>query len=300
PSSFFYKMLRKKNILLNGKRAKGNEKLQEGDVIRLYLSEETIEKFRKMIAPEKKGKPEKLAIVYEDENVIFLNKPQGLLSQKSKIQDRSLTEALADYLNGKETEEAEVMFRPGLCNRLDRNTSGMVLAGKNVASVQQLSSMIADRKMGKYYLTLVKGEIRNSRKIRGFLVKDEKTNQVFVSDTLITDGVPIETCYEPLSVGKGVTLLKVELITGKSHQIRAHLSSIGHPIIGDPKYGDAELNDRFRRKYHLRYQLLHSWQTVFPEMDGVLSYLSGKSFTAPVPKLFMDIIRSEKLTGDEL
>ncbi|MCI5648683.1 MAG: RluA family pseudouridine synthase [Fusicatenibacter sp.] len=300
PKSFFYKMLRKKNILLNGKRADGNEKLQEGDVIRIYLSEETIAKFRKSANSSSKTGPLKLSIVYEDDQVIFLNKPAGLLSQKAVLQDVSLTEYLADYLHEQEKNSRESMFRPGICNRLDRNTSGLVLAGKSVASVQQLSSLIAEHRVDKYYLTLVKGNLRTSRKISGFLVKNPKTNQVTVTKTADADGVPIETWYEPLCIGKEITLLKVKLITGKSHQIRAHLASISHPVVGDTKYGDPVLNERFRKRYNLRYQLLHSWKTAFPEIEGGLSYLSGKSFTAPVPKLFGEIIKGEQLTGDEL
>lgn len=150
PKSFFYKMLRKKNIVLNQKKADGSEKLKTGDTIRLYLAEETIEKFRK--TPEKPAagkqvKYPKLDIVYEDEKVIFLNKPAGVLSQKAKETDVSLTEALGAYLSEKNAGE-ETMFRAGLCNRLDRNTSGLILAGKTVAATQQLSELIAERAVG--------------------------------------------------------------------------------------------------------------------------------------------------------
>ena len=302
PKSFFYKMLRKKNIVLNQKKADGSEKLKTGDTIRMYLAEETIEKFRK--TPEKPAagkqvKYPKLDIVYEDEKVIFLNKPAGVLSQKAKETDVSLTEALGAYLSEKKAA-AETMFRAGLCNRLDRNTSGLILAGKTVAATQQLSELIAERAVGKYYLTVVKGTVTETERIRGYLTKNERTNRVSIQREQQGDAVYIETAYRPLCAGRGCTLLEVELVTGKSHQIRSHLASIGHPLAGDTKYGDAEFNRRFREKYGLKYQLLHSWKAVFPELTGTLSDLSGKTFTAPLPSSVRRILQGEHLTGEGL
>ena len=275
PKSFFYKMLRKKNIVLNQKKADGSEKLKTGDTIRLYLAEETIEKFRK--TPEKPAagkqvKYPKLDIVYEDEKVIFLNKPAGVLSQKAKETDVSLTEALGAYLSEKNAGE-ETMFRAGL---------------------------IAERAVGKYYLTVVKGTVTETERIRGYLTKNERTNRVSIQREQQGDAVYIETAYRPLCAGRGCTLLEVELVTGKSHQIRSHLASIGHPLAGDTKYGDAEFNRRFREKYGLKYQLLHSWKAVFPELTGTLSDLSGKTFTAPLPSSVRRILQGEHLTGEGL
>ena len=287
PKSFFYKMLRKKNIVLNQKKADGSEKLKTGDTIRLYL------------ADGKQVKYPKLDIVYEDEKVIFLNKPAGVLSQKAKETDVSLTEALGAYLSEKNAGE-ETMFRAGLCNRLDRNTSGLILAGKTVAATQQLSELIAERAVGKYYLTVVKGTVTETERIRGYPIKNERTNRVSIQREQQGDAVYIETAYRPLCAGRGCTLLEVELVTGKSHQIRSHLASIGHPLAGDTKYGDAEFNRRFREKYGLKYQLLHSWKTVFPELTGTLSDLSGKTFTAPLPSSVRRILQGEHLTGEGL
>ena len=240
-----------------------------------------------------------LDIVYEDEKVIFLNKPAGILSQKAKETDVSLTEALGAYLSGKNAGE-ETMFRAGLCNRLDRNTSGLILAGKTVAATQQLSELIAERAVGKYYLTVVKGTVTETERIRGYLTKNERTNRVSIQREQQGDAVYIETAYRPLCAGRGCTLLDVELVTGKSHQIRSHLASIGHPLAGDTKYGDAEFNRRFREKYGLKYQLLHSWKAVFPELTGTLSDLSGKTFTAPLPSSVRRILQGEHLTGEGL
>ena len=252
PKSFFYKMLRKKNIVLNQKKADGSEKLKTGDTIRMYLAE-----------------------------------------------DVSLTEALGAYLSEKNAGE-ETMFRAGLCNRLDRNTSGLILAGKTVAATQQLSELIAERAVGKYYLMVVKGTVTETERIRGYLTKNERTNRVSIQREQQGDAVYIETAYRPLCAGRGCTLLEVELVTGKSHQIRSHLASIGHPLAGDTKYGDAEFNRRFREKYGLKYQLLHSWKAVFPELTGTLSDLSGKTFTAPLPSSVRRILQGEHLTGEGL
>ena len=302
PNSFFYKMLRKKNITLNGKKADGTEKLKCGDEIRLFLSDETYEKFAGKVQPKEKFPTAKLNIVYEDSNVIFINKPAGMLSQKSVPSDVSLNEYLLGYLekSGQWKQEESKAFRPSVCNRLDRNTSGLILAGKTVAATQQLSELIAERAVGKYYLTVVKGTVTETERIRGYLIKNERTNRVSIQREQQGDAVYIETAYRPLCAGRGCTLLEVELVTGKSHQIRSHLASIGHPLAGDTKYGDAEFNRRFREKYGLKYQLLHSWKAVFPELTGTLSDLSGKTFTAPLPSSVRRILQGEHLTGEGL
>lgn len=171
---------------------------------------------------------------------------------------------------------------------------------KTVAATQQLSELIAERAVGKYYLTVVKGTVTETERIRGYLTKNERTNRVSIQREQQGDAVYIETAYRPLCAGRGCTLLEVELVTGKSHQIRSHLASIGHPLAGDTKYGDAEFNRRFREKYGLKYQLLHSWKAVFPELTGTLSDLSGKTFTAPLPSSVRRILQGEHLTGEGL
>ena len=279
-------------VLVNGKVCdKPKEKVLGGEQVAINAEIEEEARFEPQDIP--------LDIVYEDEKVIFLNKPAGVLSQKAKETDVSLTEALGAYLSEKNAGE-ETMFRAGLCNRLDRNTSGLILAGKTVAATQQLSELIAERAVGKYYLTVVKGTVTETERIRGYLIKNERTNRVSIQREQQGDAVYIETAYRPLCAGRGCTLLEVELVTGKSHQIRSHLASIGHPLAGDTKYGDAEFNRRFREKYGLKYQLLHSWKTVFPELTGTLSDLSGKTFTAPLPSSVRRILQGEHLTGEGL
>ena len=283
---FLYKMMRKKNITLNGKKCDGSEKVAEGDEIKLFLSDETFEKFSEVKVQA--VKKQKLDIVYEDSQILLINKPSGMLSQKAKETDESLVEYLIDYLldSGQLTREALRSFRPSVCNRLDRNTSGLVAAGKSLAGLQMLSAVLKDRSLHKYYLCAVKGSVMVSQTIDGYLVKDEKTNQVTVSEKETEGGAPIRTKYEPVAQKNGYTLLKVTLITGRTHQIRAHLASVGHPIAGDYKYGDPLVNAEAKKQFRVGSQMLHSYQMVFPELPEPFSYLSGKTFTAPAPSEF--------------
>lgn len=287
PKSFLYKMMRKKNITLNGKKCDGSEKLSMGDEIKLFLSDETIDKFSEVRV--QKVKKQKLDIIYEDKHILLINKPSGMLSQKAKDTDESLVEYLIDYLldSGSITREELQSFRPSVCNRLDRNTSGLVAAGKSLAGLQILSEAFKDRTLHKYYQCVVAGEGLHPQTISGFLKKDEKTNQVEIFKEEVPGSAPIRTEYEPLAVNGGFTLLKVTLITGRTHQIRAHLASIGHPIVGDYKYGSARINEAAKREQGIRSQMLHSWRLVMPEdLPEPLHSLGGKEFTAPLPPEF--------------
>lgn len=299
PQSFFYKMLRKKNITLNGKKASGAEKVNDGDVIRLFLSEETIEKFTEQTRknPEPSAKAGSRAfrahIVYEDEHILLLNKPVGMLSQKANETDVSAVEYLISYLleSGQLTEEELRTFHPSVCNRLDRNTSGLLTAGKSLAGLQQLNSFFKARSIEKYYLCPVSGVVDTEQTTDGWLYKEEKTNKVWIESKETPGSTRIQTAYRPLKHTKEATLLEVHLITGKTHQIRAHLASEGHPIIGDYKYGSRAVNGYYRSKFGLKSQLLHAYRMVMPQTDGALSYLSGRTFTAEPPALFQKICK---------
>ena len=227
PKVFIYKMLRKKNIVLNGKKADGSEKLEAGDEIKLFFSQDTLEKF---CGKTREGAAGNLDVVYEDEQVLFVNKPVGMLSQKAAREDVSLVEYLTGYLleNGSLTKEDLRTFHPGVCNRLDRNTSGLVAAGKTLQGLQLLSEAFQDRRMHKFYLALVAEELEKPAHIKGYLWKDEKRNKVLVQQEEQKGSLPIETRYTPLACSQsGATLLKVELLTGRSHQIRSHLPAMG-------------------------------------------------------------------------
>lgn len=294
PASFYYKMLRKKNIVLNGKKATGNEKLTAGDSVKLFLSDETFEKFagkQQTKDPVVSVPHISLEIVYEDHDVLAINKPAGMLSQKAKKEDISANEYILQYLleSGTITRESLHTFKPSVCNRLDRNTSGILVAGKTLNGLQQMSKAFRERSMEKYYLAIVAGHISKPRRIEGFLKKDEKNNQVTILSEPSNDAKPIITEYRPLKLVGQVTLLEVHLITGRSHQIRAHLASIGHPVIGDTKYGNPRLNREFLKNVGVTHQLLHAYR---------LFLADGTKIQADAPKEFERALECQK-TGRE-
>lgn len=296
PKSFLYKMMRKKNIVLNEKKATGNEKLVVGDRVKLFLSDETIKNFSKVQITKTS---QRLDIIYEDENVILVNKPVGMLSQKAEAKDVSLVEHVITYLlETKQITETELRsFKPSICNRLDRNTSGIVVAGKSLAGLQKMGMHFKDRSLKKFYRCLVAGKVSKQQHIKGFLYKDEMTNKVIVSAEEINNSLPIETEYRPLWSNGNVTLLEVHLITGRTHQIRAHLAAQGHPIIGDFKYGNRKMNEKFKERYRLQSQLLHAYRLEMPVCRDELENISEKQFTAPIPKLFAEILKKEGYQG---
>jgi len=299
PKSFIYKMLRKKNITLNGKKAEGSEKTVTGDEITLWLSDETIEKFGGRETFKRSGQHPQ--VIYEDAHILVMNKPAGVLSQKAAAEDVSINEQMMTYLlDTRQIDEATLKsFRPSVTNRLDRNTTGLLVAGKSLAGLQTLSAMFKERKIEKYYYCLVDGVIKGSESIEGWLCKDETSNKVTVvpmQNAVQMQGAGqafIRTAYEPLGDNGRITLLKVHLITGRTHQIRAHLASEGHPVIGDYKYGKASVNDYFKGKYRLKHQLLHAGELTVPEVTGTLAYLSGKTFKAELPDTFKKILQAE-------
>ncbi len=298
---FIYKMLRKKNITLNGKKATGNEILNQDDIVKIFLSDETFEKFSKgsVMLEENVSSSVKLEIIAETKDYIIINKPVGMLSQKADNKDVSLVEHLIKYMieTNQITKEQLLTFRPGICNRLDRNTSGIVIGGKSLIGLQKMTEYIKERKVDKYYLAFVKGKVTKKEKINGYLIKDEANNKVTVSKECYNgsnkkDGKMecIETEYEPLCSNDHYTLLKVKLITGKTHQIRAHLASINHPIVGDYKYGDRKTNEYFKKNYGVESQLLHAYQLIFRNNDEDRLELKNKEFKASPNKSFMKVI----------
>ena len=293
PKSFIYKMLRKKNIVLNDKKATGNEKLSVGDSVKLYLADDTIAKFSKTELVKTNAK---LDIIYEDENVLLINKPVGMLSQKAEAKDESLVEHVISYMlsSGELSSDDLRKFKPSICNRLDRNTSGLVVAGKSLVGLQKMGELFKDRSLRKFYRCLVAGEVSDKIYIKGYLTKDERTNKVCILEKETKDALPIETEYEPIWTNGKCTLLEVHLITERTHQIRAHLASQSHPIIGDYKYGNRKINDEYKAKYGLESQLLHAYRMELPVLTEELANISEKKFVAPLPTLFSKIIQAEK------
>ena len=286
PKSFIYKMLRKKNITLNGKKAMGNEMLSLSDSVRLFFSDETYAKFSEVI-------PAKTAafntfdfascVIYEDEDILIVNKPPGILSQPERAGGESLATDLINYLlsSGKISQEELRTFHPAPVNRLDRNTSGLVLCGKSLKGSQFLSGIIKSREVKKHYLTVVSGEIEDGI-YEAYLKKDPAANKVSIRKNQSEGFSHIATGVRVLSKTDTYSLLDIDLITGRTHQIRSHLAWLGVPVIGDVKYGDRELAGRLKKETGLRHQFLHADRIIFPKAEGDFSYMSGTTVKAPL------------------
>ncbi len=280
-TSFIYKQLRKKNIVLNDKKATGSEKLLNGDSIKIYFSDESFEKLSGATRSDPyfsylKGLDGKLEIIFEDENLIIINKPASVLTQKAKDTDVSINELALAYLikKGELSEQAFKQFHPSVINRLDRNTSGIVLFAKTLYGSQVYSKMLKERDVKKIYRAIVVGKITDRQLIEGYLVKDENTNKVEIFNHPVDAAKPIKTEYWPIkALDNNLSLIEIHLITGRTHQIRAHLSAINHPILGDNKYGNISIN----KKMNIHHQLLHAYSIEFSD---------SKKYIAKEPKEF--------------
>ena len=282
PQSLMYKYIRMKRIKVNGKRGEISQKLAIGDTVDMYINDEffapVAEHYDFLHASRH------LDIVYEDENILLLDKKVGLLSHPDETEyNDTLITRIKRYLyeKGEYDPKDEHSFTPSLVNRIDRNTGGIVIAAKNAESLRILNQKLKDRELEKYYLCVVHGTIPQKQgTLEGWLVKDEKKNKVTVYPQKRNGAKEIRTKYTVKAENKGLSLVEVELLTGRTHQIRAHFASIGHPLLGDGKYGTNELN-----KAHGGYkkQFLYSYRLkfTFTTDAGILNYLNQKDFEVP-------------------
>ncbi len=278
PMSLMYKFIRTKKIKVGGKRTDGKYMLSEGDVIDLYIKDEFFD------SPENdKGAlthiEPKIDVVYEDENIILVNKRPGVVVHEDKdARDNTLIMHIQAYLykKGEYDPTGEQSFAPALCNRIDRNTGGIVVAAKNAAALREMNEKIKNNEISKFYLCAVKGIMpKKSDTLTGYLIKDSATNTVTVYDRKVKDAKNIITKYRVLAEKNGNSLLEVELVTGRTHQIRAHMAHIGHPLLGDGKYGV----NRGEKRDGYKYQALYAYRIRFDFADdsGTLGYLHGKT-----------------------
>lgn len=295
PLSFIYKLFRKKDVKINGHWVKQDYIVQEGEVLTIYVTDEQLKEFVK--EKDVKAKPFTYPIIYEDENILIVNKPRGILVHGDKSEKRlTLTNEVLNYLyfKGEYNPNEKGGFTPAPAHRLDRNTSGIVLFAKNIKSLQQLEELFKDKKdISKYYYALVVGNLSSKMNIDAPLKKDVSTGMVKVT-SLKDGGQESLSIVEPVKKYKGYTLVNVNLVTGRTHQIRVHLSYKGYPVVGDSKYGDFKVNKTFKEEYGFENQFLHAYVLEFKKLKGTLSYLSNKKFVAEMPRIEQDIL--DKLT----
>ena len=279
PPALLQKYIRLKRIKVNGGRAQRDQRLREGDVLQLYINDEFFDKPREDNLFLTLFRPS-LDIVYEDENLMLLNKRPGLVVHADETEKvNTLINHIQAYLYQKRewNPRWENAFTPALCNRIDRNTGGIVIAAKNAEALRILNDKIRDREIAKYYLCIALGRVEPPKgRIECFLRKDEKSNTVRVYHRPVPDGRSAITLYQTLQTRGELSLLEVELLTGRTHQIRASMADLGHPLLGDGKYGVGSVN----RKYGETHQALYSYRLRFdfPSDAGILEYLHGREF----------------------
>lgn len=292
PMSLLYKSIRLKKIKVNRKRAEASQKLKEGDTVQCFLADEFFEKGKKNgfsetpehTAEQLSSMNAKLDIIYEDENIILVNKPQGLsVHEDEDSKSNTLISYIQSYLysKGEYDPDGELSFAPALCNRIDKNTSGIVIAAKCAAALRIMNEKIKLREIRKFYLAALHGvPEKGEATLRAYLLKDSKTNTVRIYDKNPPKAAKeIITKYRVIAKNADSSLVEVELLTGRTHQIRAHMAHIGHPLLGDGKYGI----NRSDRERGYKYQALCSYKLIFTfETDAEeLNYLRGKEFSIP-------------------
>ena len=288
PMSFIYKLFRKKDVKVNGHWQDMKYVISEGEEIKIFVTDLQLEEF-KYHKEIKASSDISSWIIYEDDNVLLINKPRGILVQKDSSNDEALDEMVLLYLSNKGEYDPQGVsaYKPAPAHRLDRNTAGIVVFGKNITALRELADIINDKsKASKRYLALVKGEINQDGEINVPLEKNAKNGRVYVNE----NGKSSLTKYKVVKKLNGYTLLEVELLTGRTHQIRAHMAYIDHPVVGDSKYGDFSFNKEIENKYGFKNQFLVAYQLCFHSLDNNLKYLSKKKFEIPLPKELSDLL----------
>lgn len=288
PLSAIYKAIRKGDVKINGRKSKEKYMLQDGDI----FETRDIKSERKKVEFIKIDK-NSLKISYEDKNILVVEKWPGVLVHSDKKNgEPTMTDHILSYLNekGDFTPETEVVFTPSPCNRLDRNTSGMVIFGKNFVATKAINEMIRERRIKKYYVAVVKGRVKDGI-YEAYISKNEDNNisKVYLEERENTKKIAMEV-KTIQSVGS-YSFIEIDLLTGRSHQLRAHLSFLGNPILGDPKYGESKINSFFENKYGLAYQFLYAYKLNFKDCPDELSYLENKTITESLPPIFKKIKR---------
>ncbi len=281
--SYIYKLIRK-DVKVNGKRSKAESTLHLGDELNIYITEEECEAFRTSKKVQKSKK--QFQIAYEDEHILIVEKPFGLLVHGDRTEKKNtLANQVISYLieTGEYHPRVERTFVPSPVNRLDRNTTGLVIFGKDNPTLQTLNQMIREKdSIKKYYLTIVSGHLKKELHLVDRMQKDEKTNKISVH-TLKDEnsGRVMETIARPVQYANGYTLTEIELVTGRTHQIRAHMQNAGYCVIGDEKYGNAKVNRECKKRFGLSTQFLHAYKLHFADAYAPVAYLKGKTVTAP-------------------
>ena len=289
PLSFIYKLFRKKDIKVNGKKVDINYVLKEKDVIEVYISDDLLNSFNtpKVVEKEKIN----LDIIYEDSNILIINKDPNVLIHEGEENKKAntLNNMILNYLLTKGEYKTTDIYTPSCVHRLDRNTSGLVIASKNLETSKILLDLFKDKQnIEKCYIALVKGNLNGKGTINKKLLKDEKKKLVTVDEK---NGLTAITEYQSIINIHKYSLLKVNLITGRTHQIRVHMASINHPLINDEKYGDYKENKEFSDKFNYKYQFLHSYIIKFKNMPEKLKYLENKEFKADLKPKQKEILK---------
>lgn len=295
PLSFIYKTLRKKDVKVNNHWQDAKYVLSTGEEVAIYITDEQYETFTKPLGLQANNQIVPW-IIYEDKNIIIINKPRNILVQADSSNDKALDQMVVEYMMFKgEYDPIENQgFKPGPAHRIDRNTSGIVFFGKNRDTLAYLSELIKNHeKIEKHYTSLVVGELTEDGVVEAPLRKNFSTKKVVVCPEK-DGGKPAKTIYHVLDTFNGYSLLDLTLVTGRTHQIRVHMSYIRHHVVGDTKYGDFKVNNILEREYGFKNQFLHANEIIFGELDKPLQYLSNKKFLADMPEEFKELIKKLK------